>query len=119
MPFINGNTKLMATPRINDHAVGGLYRITGELDEVIEGESSSPGEYCSLSERIVTPDSARWLLKSSVDIDMMTVGTQYRDFVTGCRCDSFNLDAGRGAAWRRRQPSTQRASFQAADARSA
>jgi hypothetical protein len=42
--------------------------MTGELEEAGDVESSSPGEYCSLSDRIVTPDSAMWLVVSSDDI---------------------------------------------------
>ena len=39
--------------------------MAGEEDEGGDVEISSPPEYCSLSERIVTPDSARWLERSS------------------------------------------------------
>lgn len=39
--------------------VGGWYRTSGgELVDGGEVEMSSPAEYCSLSERMVTPDSA-------------------------------------------------------------
>lgn len=48
----------MAVPRMIDHRVGGWYRtIGGEEEEGGEVEISS-WEYCSLSECIVTPDSA-------------------------------------------------------------
>ena len=41
--------------------------MTGELDD--DGDdTSSPGEYCSLSDRIVMPESARCVLRSSVDM---------------------------------------------------
>lgn len=39
--------------------------MAGEEDEGGDVEISSPPEYCSLSERIVTPDSARLLERSS------------------------------------------------------
>jgi len=68
MPLINGRSKLMAAPRIRDQAVGGVYMTTGEDDDAGEVESSSPEGYCSLSERIVTPDSARGLGDSSDDM---------------------------------------------------
>lgn len=39
--------------------VGGWYKTSGgELEEGGDVEISSPAEYCSLSERMVTPDSA-------------------------------------------------------------
>jgi len=37
----------------------------GEPEDGGDGESSSAGEYCSLSECIVMPDSARWPSVSS------------------------------------------------------
>ena len=60
MPFTKGKNKLMVAPRTRDHSVGGWYRITaGDDDEGGDAESSSGlVEYCSLSDRIVTPDSA-------------------------------------------------------------
>jgi hypothetical protein len=66
---MNGSNKLMAAPRINDHTVGGLYRMTGEPDDCGDAERSSPAEYCSLSECIVTPESARGFDGSSEAID--------------------------------------------------
>lgn len=62
----------MAAPRIRDHAVGGLYRISVGDDEDDSGDvaMSSPAEYCSLSECIVRPDSASGLCSSE---DMMSV----------------------------------------------
>lgn len=60
----------MVAPRIIDQIVGGWYRITaGEDDEGGDAESSSGlVEYCSLSDRIVTPDSAKGFGISSEDI---------------------------------------------------
>jgi len=60
MPFTNGKNKLITAPRKSDQGVGGWYRITaGDDDEGGDAESSSGlVEYCSLSDRIVTPDSA-------------------------------------------------------------
>jgi len=49
----------MAAPRKMDQMVGGWYRMTaGDEDEGGEADSSSWPEYCSLSDRMVTPDSA-------------------------------------------------------------
>lgn len=39
--------------------------MTGDEEEGGDVESSSPDGYCSLSERIVTPDSARECVSSS------------------------------------------------------
>lgn len=39
--------------------------MTGEPEEGGDMEISSPGEYCSLSDRIVTPDSARGFVSSA------------------------------------------------------
>jgi hypothetical protein len=66
MPLMKGRIRLMATPRIRDHAVGGLYRIRCGDSEEDGGdeEISSPVEYCSLSECIVMPDSASGLCSS-------------------------------------------------------
>jgi hypothetical protein len=63
-PFTKGRNRLIAAPLIKLQNVGGEYRISGELDvEGGEGDierSSGPElEYCSLSDRIVMPDSAR------------------------------------------------------------
>jgi hypothetical protein len=56
----------MAAPRISDQGVGGWYRMMGDDDEGGDAESSSPPDgYCSLSEAIVTPDSAMGLGGSS------------------------------------------------------
>lgn len=83
---MNGSTKLMAALRISDQAVGGLYRMTGEFDD--DGDDTSlPGEYCSLSDRMVTPESARCALRSSVDIVMASP-----DGMTGCRWWELMLD---------------------------
>lgn len=66
MPLMNGSKRLMAAPLNNDHKVGGLYRMTGEPVEGGDAEGlSSPGEYCSLSECMVMPDSVRLLDGSS------------------------------------------------------
>lgn len=67
MPLMKGNSRLMAAPLINDHTVGGLYRMTGEFDDGGD-DSSSPPEYSSLSECIVIPDSVRSLRGSLDDI---------------------------------------------------
>lgn len=49
----------MAAPRSSDQTVGGLYRISGDDDDSGgEAVRSSPEGYCSLSDRMVTPDSA-------------------------------------------------------------
>lgn len=65
-PFTNGKNRLIAALLAKLQKVGGEYRIRGELD--VEGgdgdieRSSGPElEYCSLSDRIVMPDSARGL----------------------------------------------------------
>jgi hypothetical protein len=60
----------MAAPRMRPHMVGGLYRIMGLEEDVDSGDAdaSSPAEYCSLSECIVTPDSARCDDGSSADM---------------------------------------------------
>jgi hypothetical protein len=60
IPLTNGRSRLMAAPRIRPHNVGGLYNIKG-VDELEPGDAErpSPAEYCSLSECIVIPDSAR------------------------------------------------------------
>lgn len=63
-PFTNGKNRLIAAPLAKLQNVGGEYRIRGELDvEGGEGDmerSSGPElEYCSLSERMVMPESAR------------------------------------------------------------
>lgn len=42
--------------------------MTGEPEDGGDMEISSPGEYCSLSERIVTPDSAKGLEDSWNDM---------------------------------------------------
>lgn len=70
MPLMNGKNRLMVAPRIIDQIVGGWYRITaGEEDDGGDAESSSGlVEYCSLSERIVTPDSAKGFVASSEDM---------------------------------------------------
>jgi hypothetical protein len=68
MPLINGSSRLMAAPRIRDQMVGGVYRIMGDDDEGGEVESSSPDGYCSLSDLIVTPDSAMGFDDSSEDM---------------------------------------------------
>lgn len=58
----------MVAPRSKDQRVGGWYRMTaGEDDEGGDVEMSSP-EYCSLSDRIVTPDSAMGFGASSEDM---------------------------------------------------
>lgn len=59
----------MAAPLTSDHIVGGLYRMTGDPEDVGDVVMSSPGEYCSLSECIVTPDSARGFGTSSIVVD--------------------------------------------------
>lgn len=82
---MNGSTKLMAALRIKVQAVGGLYRMTGEFDD--DGDDTSlPGEYCSLSDRMVTPESARWALRSSVDIVMACP-----DGISRCRWSELML----------------------------
>lgn len=65
-PFTNGKKRLIAALLAKLQNVGGEYRISGELD--LEGgdgdieRSSGPElEYCSLSDRIVMPESARGL----------------------------------------------------------
>lgn len=63
-PFTNGKNRLIAAPLARLQNVGGEYKISGELDvEGGEGDmerSSGPElEYCSLSDRIVMPESAR------------------------------------------------------------
>ena len=59
----------MAAPRNIDHSVGGLYRMTGDDEDSggDEADSSSPAEYCSLSECIVMPLSASRLDESCWD----------------------------------------------------
>jgi len=59
----------MAAPRNIDHGVGGLYRMTGDDEDSggDEADSSSPAEYCSLSECIVMPLSASRLDESCWD----------------------------------------------------
>jgi hypothetical protein len=63
-PFTNGKNRLIAALRAKLQNVGGEYKISGELD--VEGgdgdmeRSSGPElEYCSLSDRMVMPESAR------------------------------------------------------------
>lgn len=63
-PFTNGKNRLIAALLAKLQNVGGEYKISGELDvEGGEGDmerSSGPElEYCSLSDRIVIPESAR------------------------------------------------------------
>jgi hypothetical protein len=41
-PFTNGKRRLIAAPLIMLHSVGGLYNISGELDEEEGGEAESP-----------------------------------------------------------------------------
>lgn len=56
---MKGRNRLIAAPRMMPNRVGGWYRTSGgELVDGGEVEMSSPAEYCSLSERMVTPDSA-------------------------------------------------------------
>lgn len=109
MPLMNGSNRLMAAPRNNDQTVGGLYRMTGEPEEGGEVDSSSPGEYCSLSECIVMPDSARWLVASS---EAMVAHCEAGDRSCGLWLTSrisgvFDLSRNRrrdgigGEAWRR------------------
>lgn len=61
MPLMKGRIRLMAVPRTRPQMLGGWYRIMGDDDEDDSGDvdASSPAEYCSLSECMVTPDSAR------------------------------------------------------------
>lgn len=59
--------------------------MTGEFDD--DGDDTSlPGEYCSLSDRMVTPESARWALRSSVDIVMACP-----DGISRCRWSELML----------------------------
>lgn len=59
MPLMNGRNRLIAAPRMMPNRVGGWYKTRGgELEDGGDVEMSSPAEYCSLSERMVTPDSA-------------------------------------------------------------
>lgn len=59
IPLIKGRNRLIAAPRMMPNRVGGWYRTSGgELEDGGDVEMSSPAEYCSLSERMVTPDSA-------------------------------------------------------------
>lgn len=59
----------------------------GEPEDGGDGESSSPGEYCSLSECIVMPDSARWLDGSSeaMVLCQQSRGLKARGFVANWR----------------------------------
>ena len=43
--------------------------MTGDPEDVGDVVMSSPGEYCSLSECIVTPDSARGFGTSSIAVE--------------------------------------------------
>lgn len=59
MPLTKGRKRLIAAPRRIDQKVGGWYRMTaGDDEDGGDVEMSSPPEYCSLSDGIVTPDSA-------------------------------------------------------------
>lgn len=75
MPLINGSSRLMAAPRSIDQTVGDLYRTRcGDEDEGGEVDMSSPAEYCSLSECIVTPDSASGCVSSADMADLLCEG---------------------------------------------
>lgn len=63
-PLMNGKNRLIAAPLAKLQNVGGEYRISGELDAEggdgdIERSSGPELEYCSLSDRMVMPESAR------------------------------------------------------------
>lgn len=69
MPLMKGSNRLITAPRMRPQSVGGWYRImAGDPDEGGDVDSSSAPEYCSLSERTVTPDSAIGFVGSSEDI---------------------------------------------------
>ena len=61
----------MTALRNSDQTVGGWYRTTaGEDDDGDWGDADSGAEYCSLSDEIVTPDSANGFDISSADMVM-------------------------------------------------
>lgn len=74
MPLMKGKNRLMATPRMIDQIVGGLYNTTAPplLPGEEDGEADRPSfwlvEYCSLSVRMVTPDSVIGFGGSSEDM---------------------------------------------------
>lgn len=80
IPLINGSSKLIAAPRSRDQAVGGLYSmIGGEDDEGGDVDMSSPASYCSLSECIVMPDSARGFGSSEDMAELVKGGLRRRN----------------------------------------
>lgn len=60
----------MTALRNSDQTVGGWYRMTAgeEDDDGDSGDVDSGAEYCSLSDGIVTPDSAKGFDISSADM---------------------------------------------------
>jgi hypothetical protein len=84
MPLMKGKNRLMATPRMIDQIVGGLYNTTAPplLPGEEDGEADRPSfwlaEYCSLSVRMVTPDS------------VIGFGGSSEDMIFGCERNSLD-----------------------------